>query len=96
MFNVPSFIFAFVAYRVATMQSTEIIGVGIALMGVVVFQQFLNLVKHNRECGEFEPVAAEGQVATQRNTSIKLDEFSDRPVMSWTGRNPLNPIDTDF
>lgn len=27
---------------------------------------------------------------------IKLDEFKDRPVHTWTRRNPLNPIDTDF
>lgn len=96
MFNVPSFIFAFVAYRVATMQSTEIIGIGVGIMAVVVFQQFLNLIKHNNECGEYEPAAAEGRVATKRNNAFKLEEFSDRPIMSWSGRNPLNPIDTDF
>ena len=27
---------------------------------------------------------------------IKLDEFKDRPLMTWTGRDPLNPIDPDF
>lgn len=28
--------------------------------------------------------------------TIKLDEFEDRPLQTWTRRNPLNPIDTDF
>ncbi|AJY53311.1 hypothetical protein KO116_P200204 (plasmid) [Halomonas sp. KO116] len=27
---------------------------------------------------------------------IKLDEFEDRPRLTWTGRDPNNPIDTDF
>lgn len=27
---------------------------------------------------------------------IKHDEFKDRPSLTWTGRDPLNPIDTDF
>jgi len=27
---------------------------------------------------------------------IKLDEFKDRPSLTWTKRDPKNPIDTDF
>ncbi|AJY53172.1 hypothetical protein KO116_P200065 (plasmid) [Halomonas sp. KO116] len=27
---------------------------------------------------------------------IKLDEFKDRPPLTWTGRDKSNPLDTDL
>jgi hypothetical protein len=40
----------------------------------------------------------DGRKTVNRKTrkNLKYDEFNDRPIMSWTDRDPLNPIDTDW
>ncbi len=92
MFNLPSFVFAGVAYQATSLLSTETIGIGVAIMGAVVVQQFLNLLKEGVSGSAPVALAAGGKSSGK----LKLGEFSDRPPVTWTGRDPLNPIDTDF
>jgi len=95
MFNLPSFIFALLAYQSTAMLSTETIGIGVALMGAVVFQQFLNLMRDNAQARGPVASCAPQYVERPSRRKLKLDRFSDRPAITWKGnaRDPLNPLD---
>jgi len=92
MINLPTVFFSLLAYQGTSLLYTETIGIGAALVGGVLFQMLLNRIAAR---GMAQPPAPAKPTGLRKGRKLKLDKFSDRPVITWKGnmRDPLNPLD---